>query len=219
MNTTGQLDLGIAQVTRLNSTEVIGYVYTVPSGKGQLQRWLLFCNPDNSFSITAAPKDMSSWTLGDFQANIPKLWRPGSFYVWAQADVYRQGETYNGVTWTQIPEAASLPAPTYPDIPGVSFQLDPGGCIIMAGQQGEAGAAMVFTTRGLADASSVEYWMLLAGYQPSGANATAGVSVGVQCVGSLDGFISTANRSFGDGASFVITGCVNYTGQRAPAYA
>lgn len=217
MTTTGQLDLGLAQITRRNGTEVIGYVYTVPSGKGQLQRWLLFCNPDNSFDIKPPPKDMSSWTLGDFQANVPKLWRPNAYYVWAQADLYRQGQTYNGVTWTQIPPAANLPAPTYPDVSGASFQLDPTGCRVID-ISGNALTGMAYTVGGISDTSSVEYWMLPSGFQPAGASASAGVSVGAQSATSLQDFVTTANRSFSAGAAFAITGCVNYTGQRAPAH-
>ena len=59
--------------------------------------------------------------------------------------------------------------------------------------------------------------MLPAGYQPAGNSTTAGVSVGTQNVQSLQGFVTAANQSFGPGASFAITGCANYTGQRAPA--
>src|SRR4051812_15583391 len=103
MTITGQLALGAAQIIQQTTGELIGYAYTVANGKGQLQRWLLYKNPHNSFDVRAPPAPMAAWTLSDWRANVVELWRPGSFYVWAQANVYRHGETVDGQTWTQIP--------------------------------------------------------------------------------------------------------------------
>jgi hypothetical protein len=215
MTTTGQLDLGAAQIVDRSTGELIGYVFTVPSGKGQLQRWLLHRAPNNEFEVQPPPASMASWSLADWQANAPALWRANGYYVWAQADLYHHEGTYDGFTWTSVPPASSLPAPSFPERPGSNYQLDyTGGKVIDVLQQDWRGRAYV--VRGLAEASSIEYWFMPGQYQPAGKARAATISVGNDPVGSLDGFVGLVNQSWAAGCSFAITGCINYHGEAAP---
>lgn len=216
MTTTGHMDLGAAQIINPATGAVIGYAYTVESRGGQLQRWLLHQDPENRFDVRPPPPDMASWTLADWQANVPRLWKPGSHYVWAQADVYKHGGTYNGVTWTRIPGTSDLPPPRFFERPDLSFQLDPtGGKIIDILQ--ELFRGMAYTLDGLRDATSIEYWMLPASFKPAGKLSAATIRTGSQDASTLDDFLDIANRSWGEGCAFVITACTNYHGDRAPA--
>ena len=214
MMITGPLDLGAAQILGRNTGEILGYAYTVANGNGQLQRWLLYQHPHNSFDIAPPPQDMAGWTLADWQAHVAGLWRPGSYYVRAQADVYRHGETYQGQVWTQIPPADRLPDPTFPE-GGDAYQLDPDIWAMECLQAQSKGLA--FANGSLQDSSNVEYWMLPSQFQPAGKGATAAVSPGSLAARSLQEFVDTANRSFGPGCLFVIIGCVNYNGSHVPA--
>ncbi|MDI3287814.1 hypothetical protein [Polyangium sp. 15x6] len=214
MTTTGLLDLGASEIVDRNTGELLGYAFTVENGKGQLQRWLLFRNPQNELEIRPPAPAMATWSLADWQANVPNLWRPNGFYVWAQANVYRHGETHNGVTWNQIPPPAQLPRATFPERPGSNYQLDyTGGKVIDVLQEDWRGSAYV--VRGLSEASSIEYWSLPARYGSAG-NKRAVVSVGTDEVTSLDAFVRLASGSWGPGCSFVITGCLNHHGAAAP---
>jgi hypothetical protein len=215
MITTGQLDLGTAQIVSRATGEIIGYAFTEASTHGQLQRWLLYRDPQNAFDVQPPPATMAGWTLSDWQTNVPKLWQTGAFYVWAQADMYQYGGSYNGVTWKQIPKASALPTPTYPNVGAGSFQLDPGGKVLYLLQDQLRGLA--YTLGGLRDPSSAEYWMLPAAYKPAGVGGKAGINIGAENAGSLQEFVDLANQSFGTDCRFVITGCINYRGERAPA--
>ncbi|MDC0746718.1 hypothetical protein [Polyangium mundeleinium] len=209
MTTTGLLDLGAAEVVDRTTGELLGYVFTLASGKGQLQRWLLFRDPRNELEIRPPPASMASFTLADWQAQVPSLWRPNGYYVWAQADVYPHGET-----WTQIPPASALPEPSFPERPGSNYQLDyTGGKVIDVLQEDWRGSAYV--VRGLSQTSSIEYWSLPARYRPAG-STRAVVSVGTEEATSLDAFVRLANTSWGPGCKFVITGCLNHHGTAAP---
>ena len=118
------------------------------------------------------------------------------------------------MTWTQIPRAGALPPVRYPEVEGADLQLDPmGGKVLEVFQEGCCG--VVFTVGSLMDASNAEYWMLPAGYQPTG-SAASKVAVGTEDAKSLQDFIDVANRSWGPGCALVITGCVNYRGETAP---
>jgi hypothetical protein len=215
MTTTGHLDLGAAKIINSATGELIGYAYTEATPTGQLQRWLLYRDPNNSFKVQAPPTHMTGWSLSDWKANVPSLWKPNAFYVRAQADVYRHGHTYGGVQWTRIPRASQLPDPSYPEGAGDSHQLDPLGKVIRVRQEDIQGLA--YTVNGLLDPSSAEYWMLPASYQPAGARSAVGISPGSEVVSSLDDFITLANESFLPGSVFVITGCSNYNGTAVPA--
>ncbi|MDI1442462.1 hypothetical protein [Polyangium sp. 6x1] len=214
MTTTGLLDLGAAEIVDRRTGELLGYAFTVAHGKGQLQRWLLFRHPQNELEIRPPPAAMANWSLADWQASVPGLWRPNGFYVWAQADVYQQGGTYDGVTWTQLPPASRLPKPTFPERPGSNYQLDWTGKVADVLQEDWRGRA--FVVRGLTQASSIEYWSLPARYQPAGNTRTAAVAVGVEEASSLDVFVEECNRTWSSGGTFVITGCINYHGPAAP---
>jgi hypothetical protein len=215
MTTTGQLDLGVAQVTRRGTGEEIGYVYTVEHGNGQLQRWLLLQDPQSSFDVRPAPATMKGMSLSDWQAEVAKYWKTGAVYVRAQADVYRYGEGTDGA-WTEIPPADDLPLPTFPQMPGASFQLDYTRYSALNVIQGSS-YGLAYSINGVSDNSNAEYWMLPAGFQPAGEGAVAAVVPGSVPASSLQQFVDEANKTFGPGCLFVITGCVNYKGATAPA--
>lgn len=215
MTTTSLLDLGAAEVVDRQTGDLLGYVFTEANGNGQLQRWILFRNPQNELEIRPPPTSMAHWSLADWKAGVPALWRPNGFYVWAQADMYVHGGTYNGATWSQIPPASRLPEPSFPERPGSNYQLDyTGGKVLDVLQNDWRGHAYV--VRGLSQESSIEYWSLPASYQPAGNARAASVSVGLGNASSLDAFIDLANASFGAGCTFVITGCLNYHGSAVP---
>ncbi|WP_438035770.1 hypothetical protein [Sorangium sp. So ce204] len=210
----GQLELGAVQIVSAGSEEVIGYAFTVGQGLGQLQRWLLYRDPQNEFTVRAPPASMAGWSLVDWQAGVKDLWRPGSCYVWAQADLYGYGKTYQGIGWSRIPSVANLPPPTF--YPSPPRQLDPGGRIIEVRQQ-QAALGLAFVVRGLADESSVEYWMLPAAYKPAGRAAPATISAGALEASSLEAFVDVARQSWAPGCTFAITGCVNHHQKTPPA--
>lgn len=224
MTITGHLDLGTAQIISLKTGAVIGYAYTVENGGGQLQRWLLHQDPENAFQVCSPPSHMANWSLNDWKENVAHLWRPGSFYVRAQANVYLHGSPYNGVTWTTIP-ASCLPSPEYPQCNAAEcFQLDPtGGKILRVHQQTVEGltktTGLAYTVNGLHDDTSAEYWMLLASFQPAGKLSAAAIRVGTAALAedTLDRFVEVANDSWKTGCTFVIAGCRNYQGEQPPA--
>lgn len=233
MTNMGQLQPGVVQVVKPGTSTVIGYVFTVEDGNGgQLQRWLLHENPSNALEIKPPPATMSCWTLADWQANVKNLWKPGSIYVWAQADVYIHGGTYNGTSWNQIPPASALPSATYPDVDGVGLQLEYscGGDPLRVHQPSGC-EGLVFTVGSVSETSSVEYWMLPASYEAAGGTSrsaavvTKGTTASAgSCVTSavsstsaeLQQFIDQANQRWTPGSRFVITGCVNYHEATAP---
>lgn len=210
----GQLEMGAVKIVDPSSREVIGYAYTVESGLGQLQRWLLYRKPQNEFVVRPPPASMAGWSLTDWREGVKDLWRPGSSYVWAQTDLYRYGGTYKGVAWTRLPVASKLPPPTF--YPSPPRQLDPGGKIIEVRQQQQV-LGLAFSVRGLADDSNVEYWLLPEAYQPAGRAETATISVGARQATSLAAFVDVANQSWAPGCTFAITGCVNHHQQTPPA--
>jgi hypothetical protein len=214
MPTTGLLALGAADVINPNSGELLGHVYTVAHERGQLQRWLLFRNPQNELGIRPASEAMATWSLEDWQNNVENLWRPNAYYVWARADVYEHGGTYNGTTWEQIPAAKDLPEPSFPERMGSNFQLDyMEGRLIEILQNDYRGRAYV--VRGLAQESSIEYWMLPANYVPAGRTSMA-VSIGQTSAANLDAFVDSCQSSWVAGSALLITGCLNYSGEAPP---
>lgn len=214
MTISGLLMLGAAEVFDSNTHELVGYVFTVAHGQGQLQRWLLFQNPQNHFEVRPPSETMAHWTLEDWKRHVAELWRPNGYYVWAQADVYEYGKTYNGVPWTHVPSADDLPKPTFLDIPGTNFQLDYlDGRLVDVRQQDARGHAYV--VRGLKEESSIEYWLLPAQYQPAG-NVRTEIAVGNVEVASLESFVAHCQPSWSPGTKFVITGCLNYHNVDAP---
>ncbi|WP_437552550.1 hypothetical protein WME97_14755 [Sorangium sp. So ce367] len=242
MSMTGLLHPGAVRVVNPKSRAVIGYAFSVETERGQLQRWLLFEHPHNALDIEPPPEHMARWSLSDWQSNVADLWRPGSFYVWAQADVYRYHDVPKQTTWAKIPPASRLPAPTYPDVGICDFQLDPtGGRLFQVLQQRATGLVvaqnesfeaarvalneampveargLAFVVNGLLDPASTEYWMLPAAYEPAGKAAAVAVKTGAQRAKSLQEFINLANQAWGPGSRFVITGCINYCGETVPA--
>ena len=214
MTISGLLSLGAAEVVDSNTQELLGYVFSVAHGQGQLQRWLLFRNPKNQFAIRAPSASMAQWSLADWQNNVVELWQPNGFYVWAQADVYEYGGKYEGFTWTQIPSVDNLPKPSFPDRPGSSFQLDFLVGKILDVRQ-EDGRGHAYVVRGVEAESSIEYWLLPARYQSAGAARTE-VTIGNDDAASLEGFVVHCQASWSSGAKFVITGCLNHLGAAAP---
>lgn len=221
MNTKGLLDLGVSEVVNRTTGKLIGYAFTEPNGKGFFERWLLFENPNNDFEVRSAPAHMASWSLGDWQEKVAQLWQPESYYVWAQADVYRYGETYDGVKWTEIPPATHLPSPSFPERPGVDFQLDYGDqcvqhCargIIDVVQHDKCGHG--FVIRGLSQETSVEFWTLSVG-DASVCEPRNFISEGAIQAESLDAFVNLANSKWREESVFIITACVNYHGKLPP---
>lgn len=222
----GQLSTGLVQVVAPGTGEVLGYAYTVANEGGQLQRWLLYRDPQNTFEIVAPPADKARWTLGDWQENVRSLWRPNAFYVWAQTDVYEYGRTYGGVRWDRIP--AALPAVRYPEdaVIGEVFQLDPTGMHVINVLQWESNQwGMAWTIDGLRDAAvassgrgrNSEYWFLPAAFQPAGSGGKTSIAVGTLGADSLERFVALANERWAPGAVFAITGCKNYINDVPPA--
>lgn len=218
---TGQLATGLVEVTDPSGTEVLGYAYSVPEGRGQLQRWLLFRDPVNRFDLRAPPAELGSWSLEDWQSRAPALWRPGSFYVWAQTDIYEYGQTYGERRWDQIP--TPLPPPTYPP-QGSSFQLDPTGwTVINVNQWSTSLWGIAYTVQGLRDATATgkarnaEYWLLPRGFEPAGGANRTSISVGTLAADSLERFTAQANGLWAPGAVLAITGCKSHYGDVAPA--
>ncbi len=214
MTTTGLLAPGAAEVVDPDTRELLGYVYTIEHGRGQLQRWLLFRHPKNELQIRPPPEDMARWSLDDWQDKVAELWRPDGYYVWARADVYAFGETYNGITWDKLPAENDLPPPTAPEQMGNNFQLDYNeGWLIDISQLYREGKAYV--VRGLSSSSSIEYWLLPPDYVPAGKTRLT-VQVGLERVASLADFITLCQPSWTPGSTLIITGCVNYTGKAPP---
>lgn len=219
----GQLALGAVEIVGLGTEEgVLGYAFTVESGAGQLQRWLLWSRPRNAFRVRAVPESMAGWTLEDWQERAPALWREGSYYVWALTTMYFYGKTYGTGTseraWTSIPGTLDgLPVPTYPPFSG-NYQLDPDGGHALSLRTSSAAPGWVYAVGGLTDKTSAEYWLLTDGHVPAGTSSTLEVSASTREVGDLDGFVALANQTWGEGCALAITGCVNYRGDRAPEH-
>jgi hypothetical protein len=210
----GLLKLGAAEVIDSKTGDRVGYVYTTAHGKGQTQRWLLYQNPQNYFEIRPPPDGMATWTLEMWQSRVPGLWQPNAYYVWAQADVYEYGQTYDDVLWTRIPLVDELPKPTFLEIPGTNYQLDYlNGKLIDLRQPDARGYAYV--VRGLVEESSIEYWLLPEHYQPGGSIRTT-VATGNATASSLEEFVAHCQPRWLPGTAFVITGCLNYHNVDAP---
>lgn len=214
MNTNGLLRLGISEIVSRSTGKPIGYAFAEPNGKGIFERWLLFTNPRNDFEVRPAPDSMASWTLDDWQDNVSSLWQPGSYYVWAQADVYEYGATYGAVTWNQIPSSAKLPAPTFPNRSSATYQLDWIDGRLPTVRQGDV-CGYAFVMDGLDRGSSVEYWFLPAAYVSTGASTSIDPTAG-QHAPSIDAFVELANHNWQPGARLSITGCINYHGAAPP---
>jgi hypothetical protein len=214
MTISGLLMLGAAEVVDSTTQELLGYAYTIEHGEGQVQRWLLFRNPKNNFTIRPPSNEMARWSLEDWQNHVATSWQPNYFYVVAQADVYEHGKTYNNVTWTNIPAADALPKANFPDLPGASYQLDYlEGKFIDVRQDDFRGRAYV--VRGLTNESSIEYWVLPAHFKAAG-NVATSISVGEGDASSLERFVTDSQSVWVPGATFVITGCLNYQNSAPP---
>jgi hypothetical protein len=145
------------------------------------------------------------------------LWKPNSFYVWSQADVYRYGGTYNGVFWNKIPDPP--PGPTFSaalSLQPVPYQLDDGTGKIAQGTV----ASYVYSIGSVINSSNTEYWVLPYGYVPAGSlpggmtSITPAQSLGV----GLSGFIAAMNKNYWrKGSALSVTGNTNYRGLHPPA--
>lgn len=204
----GQLQLGTVTVLDPSTRELLGYAFTVPHGAGQLQRWILYRNPQNSLRIEAPPATMAAWSLDDWKTAVPKLWRPGAYYVRAQADLYAFGQTYGNRRWDTLPPSFMLPAPTFPKDDD-DFQLDPHGKLIWW-LNGERRLGLVFVHGKLDGDGSIEYWLLLSGYSPAGGSAPMVVAESTEVAPDLASFLPVASQSWAPGAVLAITGCRNF---------
>ncbi len=214
MNTNGLLALGVSEIVARDTGKLIGYAFVEANSKGFFERWLLYTNPRNEFDVRAAPAAMAGWSLADWQEKVPELWQPNSYYVWAQAKVYQHGQTYDGVTWSEIPAGANLPLPLYPGRGGAPFQLDWDGCFFPSLWQGQL-CGYGFVLNGLNQSESAEYWLLPAGYAPTNASMSVAPNPQHQAA-SVDAFVQFANQQWGTGATFCITGCTNYKETEPP---
>jgi hypothetical protein len=204
----GQLQLGTVTVLDPNSKELLGYAFTEPHGAGQLQRWILYRHPQNSMMIASPPANMAEWSLDDWKTAVPQLWRPGSYYVRAQADLYGFGRTYGDRRWDELPPSFLLPKPTYP-ADDEEFQLDPHGRLIWWLNGGQR-LGQVFVHGKLDGEASVEYWLLLPGYAPAGGAASMVVAESTEMAPDVDAFLRVATPSWAAGAVLAITGCRNF---------
>jgi hypothetical protein len=206
---TGPLQHGAATVLDPATGELLGYAFTEAKDAGQRQRWLLHRHPRNSLSIGAAPTEMAAWTLSDWKANVPELWRPGSYYVRAQADVYSFGATHDNRVWDHLPDDYLLPKPTYPadDDP---FQFDPIGTLVGLSGLDHAPRGLIFVAGQLDAASNAEYWLLFPGFTPAAGSARVTATSGTIEAPDLRAFVGVANRSWTAGATLAITGCRNF---------
>jgi hypothetical protein len=221
MTMTGPLQLGVVQVTSSATGALIGYAFSEALPRGQMQRWILYQDPADAFTIAPPPATMAGWTLADWQNNLEGLWKPGSFYVWAQADVYEHGGVYAGATWTTIPAADSLPKARFPLVPGVNFQFVPptSQTVLELASGAAQPIGLAYTLNGLHDSTNREYWMLPAGSQPAGGSSRTQVRVGTAAAPTLQSYVDLANHQWGPGSVLVIVGCVNYNGPSAPVLA
>jgi hypothetical protein len=211
---TGPLQPGVARIVNPETKEELGFVFTEANEGGQIQRWLLYQDPQNSLETTPAPAPMVGFDLAAWQAFVITHWSPGNIYVRAQANVYFQGQTYGGVIWNQIPARPQLPMPVFPGSPNM-FQVDfsvQGIEIIQDRWHGR-----VFAEGRVDEPTSIEYWSLPTGYQAAGLTAQIRIRATPEAVPTLDVFIELANQNFGPGSAFVITGCANYQGDVPPA--
>jgi hypothetical protein len=218
---TGQLELGVVQVVSSATGALIGYAFTEALPHGQLQRWMLYEDPANAFALAPPPASMTGWTLADWQANLESLWKPGSFYVWAQADVYEHGGVYGDAPWTKIPAVDSLPKARYPHVPGKSFQLEPPKTqtVLELASADAQPTGLAYTLDGVHDGFNREYWMLPAGSQAAGGIRRAQVRVGAAAAPTLQSYVDLANQQWAPGSVLVVVGCVNYKGESAPVLA
>jgi hypothetical protein len=205
----GQLQLGTVTVLDPNTGELLGYAFTTECGAGQRQRWILYRHPRNSLMIAAPPATMADWTMDDWKAAVPQLWRPGSYYVRAQADLYAFGRTYGDTLWDVIPPSYLLPKPTFPRDDD-DFQLDPCGRLIQW-THGAERMGSVFVQGMLEGEANIEYWLLLPGYEPAGGATPTAVTESTEMApDDLGSFVDVANRSWAPGAVLAITGCRNF---------
>lgn len=216
MTTSGLLSLGISEVVQPKTGESLGFVFVEASAEGLLERWLFFRHPHNEFELRAPPASMGRWTLDDWQKFVREEWRSEGYYVWAEAISYRYGQTYGGTAWTVIPPAPQLPRPVYPEIPGTDFQLDYlESTVVELAQRDWYGRGYVVGS--LSDKSSIEYWLLPAQYVPV-TEVSAAITPSKQGAGSLAEFVEMSNQNWHEGAQFVVTGCINYHGEKPPRY-
>ncbi len=214
----GLLALGLVEVVVPRTNENLGYVFTEQSGRGQLQRWLLYQAPNNHFELRPPPPEIANWSLSDWTSGVFRLWRPNSYYIRAQTDVYEYGRTYNGVSWSQIPR--DLPNASYPS-GDPNFQLDPVGWNITVTQWTTNLWGLAYTVSGMSEAReagrsrSREYWVLPAAFQPAGTQRTV-ISVGSTEVPDEERFLSLARGMWAPGATFAITGCHTHFGESLP---
>lgn len=216
----GQLSSGVVQITAPETNELLGYAHTEGTAGGQRQRWLLYRNPGNKLQIQAAPAEMARLSLSDWRRQVPLLWRPRSYYVEAQTDLYFYGREYYGRVWDSLPPESEMPAPTYPALGG-ALQLDPTGTRLLEVLQRSAANEIrgyAFTKGGLDDESNAEYWLLPSGYLGAGAAAATAIVPGTTPVATLGEFLNAARGAWAPGAVLAITGCLNYVQKdRAPA--
>ncbi|WP_437504205.1 hypothetical protein [Sorangium sp. So ce1099] len=218
------LPAGVVDIIDPSTAKVIGSAYTETTSTGQLQRWLLHRSPQNNFQVQLRPGGNALHTLACWRSYVaaPNNWSQGSIYVWAKADVYEYGGTYNGQKWNKIPPAPALPLPTYFDQNAASAQLDQIWSKYIDLRQVDVNKQILrglgFVQGALTDATSVEYWFLPAGYQStSGFRAIQGKKGPMSPIRSLDGFVAAANNLWCAGSQLLIVGCLNHHGSTPPA--
>lgn len=217
----GLLQMGLSQVVKPRTREVIGYVYTTKDEGGkrlddagaQLQRWYLTSRTDNEFAIVPAPAEMAGWTLDQWTAHVRANWKPQAIFIWARARIYVYGGTYGEVTWTSLPEAGKVPYVQYPDIEGANFQIDvTGGKVLDIRQEAIQGLAVAFA--GPKVSTSCEYWCTGPAFRPAGGDTSVEMTAGTRIAGDLKEFLRLAAPAWTRGSALSVVGCVTYQGDK-----
>ncbi len=206
---TQPLPPGAVTVLEPGTGELLGYAFSWESGAGQAQRWILHRHPHNELTVAKPPETMARWTKQDWRSAVPELWRPGSYYVRAQADLYAFGGSYGDRTWKVLPEDHELPAPTYPpdDSPA---QFDPTRTSIELWSLDQTRLGVIFVEGKLDADSNAEYWLLLPGFSLDLGAQSVTARAGTSSVPDLRGFVQMANALWAPGAVLAITGCRNF---------
>lgn len=219
-NELGLLQMGVAQVIKPRTGEVLGYVRTTPDadtitppGVGtQYQQWLLHAETENDFEVRPDPTraGMSESDWKHLVAEESTRWRPGWRFIWARARIY----TYAWTSWTTLPTSEDdLPRPRDPGVKDITFQLDvTGGRSRAVELQQAAARGLAFVRSGKNPSTTHEYWCTGPSFQPAGKSDAVAITPHAAEVTTLDAFLRLAAPLWVPGSSLTIVGCATYAG-------
>lgn len=217
-NELGLLQMGVAQVIKPRTGEVLGYVRTTPDadaitppGVGtQYQQWLLHAETENDFEVRPDPAKagMSESDWKHFVADEATRWRQGWRFIWARARIY------TSASWTSLPTSEDdLPRPRDPGVKDITFQLDvTGGRSRAVELQQSAAHGLAFVRTGMNPSATHEYWCTGPSFQPAGRSGSVAIAPHTGEVTTLDAFLRLAAPLWAPGSSLTIVGCVTYAG-------